>query len=179
MGDDPNLSNFRDPSQAWLGRFRNTDYPGDDYLQTLVEFLVERFNEHFADRLEICNFVDQDSIDFIEAFENYLTIDRSFRECLMIATTTDSAVARLLTFAELDKFHALCRFPKIDPGRQPHHMCNRSFLSNILTPAFGQPPSHDWPHLRSRCGDCWGTQSGSGESVETCRPKRTPHGARG
>jgi len=141
VGDEPDITMFQDPTQAWLGRFRNTAYPGDEQMILLLQFLLRRINEHIANRLEVCNFADNDNVDFIEAFEKYLTIERIFRECVLIATTTNSAMARLLSFAVIDKFHELCRFAGVDHRRNFHHMCSRPFLNAVLLPAFHQLPS--------------------------------------
>jgi len=129
------------PLGGWLGRFRNTDYPGDDAVEGLVAFLLERFNAHLSNRIEVCNHVDQqDTIDFTSCFEKYLTLDRLFLECVMVATATNSATARLMTFAVLDKFQELCHFTGIQPTRGFHYMCTRPFLNDILLPAFASLP---------------------------------------
>ncbi|EMI19552.1 hypothetical protein RMSM_03512 [Rhodopirellula maiorica SM1] len=106
----------------------------------LIRFFLDRFNLHAENRLEVCNFTDNDQVDFISAFEKYLTIDRILLECLMIATATDAATARLMTFAVLDKFQELCRFPGVQHTRNFHFMCTRQFLTDVLTPSFAQMP---------------------------------------
>jgi hypothetical protein len=140
-GDDPDLSSPAAPLEGWRGRFRNTGYLGDNALEQLIQFLLERFNWHVENRAEACNFVDGQTVDFIACFEKYLTIDRIFYECVMIASTTNSAVARLMTFAILDKFQELCRFPGVPPDRQFHYMCTRPFLTGVLQPALALLPA--------------------------------------
>ncbi len=154
-GDEPDLPNSRDPAQAWLGRFRNTEYPGDEQATGLLATLIDKFNQHIANRLEVCNFTDHETVDFVEAFEKYLTIDRIFHECLMVATTTNSAIARLVTFAVLDKFQELCRFPGIESGRNFHHMCTRLFLTTVLLPSFDQLPSPWNDYFRAKAVDLY------------------------
>ncbi len=142
-GDDP--ATFRnspgDPFGAWSGRYRNRDYPGDDAVATLIATFIDRFNAHAENRLEVCNFVNGDDVDFISAFEKYLTIDRILLECIMIATSTNAATARLMTFAVLDKFQELCSFPAVQPARNFHHMCTRPFLHQVLLPSLSVLPA--------------------------------------
>lgn len=142
-GDDPAAfaANPADPIGGWSGRYRNTQYPGDDAVVDLVEFFLRCFNNHIENRLEVCNFVNGDDIDFISAFEKYLTIDRILLECIMIATATNAATARLMTFAILDKFQELCSFPGVQQGRNFHYMCTRPFLNSVLLPSFALLPA--------------------------------------
>ncbi|WP_339910393.1 hypothetical protein [Symmachiella dynata] len=142
-GDDPVdfTTAPADPLGGWSGRYRNAQYPGDDAVEDLIAFFLNRFNAHTDNRIEVCNFVEGDNIDFISCFEKYLTIDRILLECIMIATATNPATARLMTFAILDKFQELCRFPGIQQGRNFHHMCTRPFLNDVLLPSFAMFPS--------------------------------------
>lgn len=139
--DTPDLAAPADPAGGWLGRFRNAAYPGDDATVALLSALVERINWHVSNRLEVCNFVDNDTIDFVECFEKYLTFDRVLHECNMVAATTSPAAARLMTFAVLDKFQEVCRFAGVQAGRGFHHMCTRPFLGAVLRPAFARLPA--------------------------------------
>lgn len=147
-GDD--FTGMDSPSTGWIGRFRNTQYPGDDSMEELVAVLIERFNLHIENRLEVCNYVDGETVDFIECFEKYLSIDRILHECLMIATATNPATARLMTVAVLDKFQELCRFPGVARERQFHYMCTRPFLQDVLLPAFSTMPATWRDHFRAQ-----------------------------
>jgi hypothetical protein len=142
-GDDPAsfAASPADPLGAWAGRYRNTQYPGDDAVMDLVAFFLDRFNIHTENRIEVCNFVSGDDIDFISCFEKYLTLDRILLECIMVATATNPATARLMTFAVLDKFQELCSFPGVQQTRNFHHMCMRPFLNNVLLPSFAVMPA--------------------------------------
>ncbi len=143
-GDDPVTftANPADPIGGWSGRYRNLQYLGDDAVADLITFFLRSFNLHVDNRLEVCNFTNGDDIDFISAFEKYLTIDRILLECIMVATSTNAATARLMTFAVLDKFQELCSFPGIQQERNFHYMCTRKFLNDVLLPSFGQLPDH-------------------------------------
>lgn len=142
-GDDPAVftSSPADPLGAWAGRYRNTQYPGDDAIANLIAYFIDRFNIHIENRIEVCNHVDGDNIDFISCFEKYLTLDRILLECIMVATATNPAVARLMTFAVLDKFQELCSFAGIQQTRNFHHFCTRPFLNNVLLPTFATMPA--------------------------------------
>lgn len=141
-GDDPAAfaANPADPIGGWSGRYRNTQYLGDGAACDLIAFFLSRFNTHVENRLEVCNFVNGDDIDFITAFEKYLTLDRILLECIMVATATNAATARLMTFAVIDKFQELCAFLGIQQGRNFHHICTKPFLNNVLLPSFAQLP---------------------------------------
>jgi hypothetical protein len=141
-GDDPYgfAADEADPIGAWGGRYRNTTYPGDDAAADLLEFFIDRFNAHAANRIEVCNYTDGDDIDFVSCFEKYLTIDRIFLESIMVATATNPAAARLMAFAVLDKFQELCEFNGVSPDRNFHYFCTRPFLANVLLPAFTTLP---------------------------------------
>jgi hypothetical protein len=142
-GDDPAAfcHNPADPLGGWSGRYRNSDYPGDAAVVELIRAFVDRFNSHAENRLELCNFVNGDDIDFISAFEKYLTIDRIMLECIMIATATNAATARLMTFAVLDKFQELCSFVGVPQGRNFHYMCSQPFLNQVLLPSLAMLPA--------------------------------------
>ena len=142
-GDDPAqfASNPADPIGGWAGRYRNTQYLGDDAVESLIAFCLDRFNFHTENRIEVCNFVNGDDIDFISCFEKYLTIDRILLECIMVATATNPAIARLMTFAVLDKFQELCAFQGIQQTRHFHYMCTRGFLNDVLLPSFAMMPA--------------------------------------
>jgi|GEM_PF-6152812 len=142
-GDDPATfaASPADPIGAWAGRYRNTQYPGDDALANLIAYFIDRFNAHTENRIEVCNHVDGDDIDFISCFEKYLTLDRVLLECIMVATATNPATARLMTFAVLDKFQELCSFPGVQQTRNFHYFCTRPFLNNVLLPSFAMMPA--------------------------------------
>jgi len=142
-GDDPATftSSHSDPLGAWSGRYRNTRYAGDDAVADLIAFFIDRFNAHTENRIEVCNHVDGDNIDFISCFEKYLTLDRILLECIMVATATNPATARLMAFAVLDKFQELCSFTGIQPERNFHYFCTRPFLTNVLLPSFAMLPA--------------------------------------
>jgi hypothetical protein len=142
-GDDPSIfvNSPTDPLGAWAGRYRNTQYPGDDAVAKLIAFFIERFNFHIENRIEVCNHVDGENIDFISCFEKYLTLDRILLECIMVATATNPAVARLMTFAVLDKFQELCSFTGIQQSQNFHHFCTRPFLNDVLLPSFAKMPA--------------------------------------
>jgi hypothetical protein len=142
-GDDPAAftSSSSDPLGAWAGRYRNMQYPGDDAVANLIAFFIDRFNIHTENRIEVCNHVDGDNIDFISCFEKYLTLDRILIECIMVATATNPATARLMTFAVLDKFQELCLFPGVQQTRNFHYFCTRPFLNNVLLPSFAMMPA--------------------------------------
>jgi hypothetical protein len=142
-GDDPATfaSTPSDPLGAWAGRYRNMQYPGDDAVANLIAFFIDRFNAHTENRIEFCNHTDGDDIDFISCFEKYLTLDRILLECIMVATATNPATARLMTFAVLDKFQELCAFPGVQQSRNFHYFCMRPFLNNVLLPTFAMMPA--------------------------------------
>lgn len=142
-GDDPAVfaGGYTDPLGGWAGRYRNTQYPGDDAVANLIAFFIDRFNVHTDNRIEVCNHVDGDDIDFISCFEKYLTLDRILLECIMVATATNPATARLMTFAVLDKFQELCSFPGVQQTRNFHYFCTRPFLNNVLLPSFAAMPA--------------------------------------
>jgi hypothetical protein len=142
-GDYPAVfaSGPADPLGGWAGRFRNTQYPGDNAVANLIAFFIDRFNVHTENRIEVCNHVDGDDIDFISCFEKYLTLDRILLECIMVATATNPATARLMTFAVLDKFQELCSFTGVQQTRNFHHFCTRPFLTNVLLPSFAMMPA--------------------------------------
>ncbi len=142
-GDDPTTfaSAPSDPLGAWAGRYRNTQYLGDDAVADLIAFFIDRFNAHTENRVEVCNYVDGDNIDFISCFEKYLTLDRILLECIMVATATNPATARLMTFAVLDKYQELCSFPGVQQTRNFHYFCTRPFLNNVLLPTFAAMPA--------------------------------------
>ncbi len=144
-GDDPLqfVTGFKDPIGGWKGRFRASEYIGDDACVELISCVVDRFNEHVENRLEICNFSDDSyNVDFIEAFEKYLTLDRIIHECAAIATSTDSLSPRLMTFGVLDKFQELFRFAdQPNKDRNFHYFCTREFCESKLVPTFSKLPS--------------------------------------
>lgn len=141
-GDDPAdfAGGYTNQLGGWAGRYRNTQYLGDDAIANLIAFFIDRFNKHIDNRIEVCNHVDGDDIDFISCFEKYLTLDRILLECIMVATATNAATARLMTFAVMDKFQELCSFPGVSKARNFHHFCTRPFLNNVLLPTFKMLP---------------------------------------
>lgn len=150
-GEQPALSAEKNPIEGWFGRFRCNDYPGDNPMIGLISYLVDRLNAYYANRLEICNFTqNQERITFIDGFEKMLTIERIVRESKIIACTTDSAVARIMTFSILDKFQELAKIPNVQKGKTFHYFCSRKCLHDILLPAFSQLPEPWDSHFSQR-----------------------------
>ncbi|MFI5251776.1 MAG: hypothetical protein ACHQQQ_05005 [Bacteroidota bacterium] len=139
-GDMPDLRQPHSIRDGWYGRYVPPAHYSADDLVTLFRHFITRYNHNLRMRLDPTNYRIDNDIDFVAAFEEYLTFDRITLEMINCQTATKGYGARSSSFAILDKFQELLEIPSVGRDKIFHALVGKPYQTQHLKPILKNYP---------------------------------------